>query len=372
MQYFRLRRAFRDTEERARVVARLERLRAQLDRDIPAKDAENNLLLSTWNIRDFAKPTRQRRGGGPRLRETWFYIAEILSRFDFVAVQEVNELGEWLEVMDILGPDWDFIATDVTDTRLGGNGERLLYLFDRRKVAFRNIAGEIVLPMSMLISPVTAEISGETLFAGKQFRRTPFLTSFQSGWFKFDICTVHIYYGADSGAQLAERVEEIDRIARYLGDRADRALDEGKALILLGDFNIVHPEHETMAKLRENGFVTPASLDRPSNLDRTKYYDQIAFKTKPEVIEYIDRAPLPGLPGNSGIFEIFESVFRAEDVADYAEAVTATTQGRSMTGEALAAVYEDWKTYQISDHKPMWVRILSNSAGEYLRSLAAG
>jgi exonuclease III len=368
MRYSRLRFAFPDKTERGRIVQNLARLRLQLDRDIPDKDSGNNLLLASWNIRDFAKLNR--RGYGDRIAETHFYIAEIISRFDFVAVQEVNELDEWLEVMSILGPEWDFIATDVTDTRLGGNGERLLYTFDRRKVTFRNLAGEIVLPNSMLISRVTAEIGGELLYSGKQFRRTPFLTSFQSDWFKFDICTVHIYYGADSGAQLSERVEEIDRIASYLAQRAESSLKEKKkALILLGDFNIVHPEHKTMKALTDRGFVIPETLKSPSNLDRTKYYDQIAFMTDPEVIKYVDKIAGEPKSRNAGIFEIFESVFRPEDFDQYAEAAAASPNGKDKDGAEAKAYYADWKTYQLSDHKPMWVRIKSNAASEYLESL---
>ena len=58
------------------------------------------------------------------------------SRFDFVAVQEVNDLPEWARVIRILGPDWDFIAADVTDPELGGNGERVLtFAFDSRRGA---------------------------------------------------------------------------------------------------------------------------------------------------------------------------------------------------------------------------------------------
>jgi hypothetical protein len=367
MRYSRLRYAFRDKQERARVVANLVRLRKQLDAEIPDKDSGNNLLLATWNIRDFGKDNR--RGYGARLAESHFYIAEILSRFDFVAVQEVNELDEWLEVMSILGPEWDFIATDVTDTRLGGNGERLTYLFDRRKVTFRNIAGEIVLPNSMLISQVTAEIDGEKLYAGKQFRRTPFLTAFQSDWFKFDICTVHIYYGADSGAQLKERIEEIDRIAAYLAARAEASLKAKRALILLGDFNIMHPEHKTMKALTDRGFVVPKTLKHPTNLDETKYYDQIAFMTDPEVVKYIETSSDHAKSRNAGILNIFTSVYRPSDFDQYQDAAGKTPNGKDKTGAALKTYYADWKTYQLSDHKPMWVRIRSNAATEYLESL---
>ena len=367
MRYSRLRFAFRDKQERARVVGNLVRLRKQLDAEIPDKDSGNNLLLATWNIRDFGKINR--RGYGHRMPESHFYIAEILSRFDFVAVQEVNELDEWLEVMSILGPDWDFIATDVTDTRLGGNGERLTYLFDRRKVTFRNIAGEIVLPNSMLISKAIVESDGENLYSGKQFRRTPFLTSFQSDWFKFDICTVHIYFGDESGAKLKERIEEIDRVAAYLAARAEATLKAKRALILLGDFNIMHPEHKTMKALTDRGFVVPKTLKHPTNLDETKYYDQIAFMTDPEVVRYIEASSDHPKSRNAGIFNIFTSVYRPSDFDQYQEAAGKTPNGKDKTGAALKKYYADWKTYQLSDHKPMWVRIRSNAAAEYLESL---
>jgi len=157
----------------------------------------------------------------------------VISRFDFVAVQEVNEINEWEKVMRILGHDWDWIATDVTDPALGGNGERLTYVFDKRKVDFRNIAGELVLPAKLLISTAVvpakadkgadlAKVDGKEV--GKQFRRTPFAAVFQAAWFKYEICTVHIYYGGETGRRLEERVAEIQRVAEFFGKRAEAAL----------------------------------------------------------------------------------------------------------------------------------------------------
>jgi hypothetical protein len=140
----------RDKNERALVIGKLLNIRDRLDKYIPVKDLDENLLLATWNIRDFDKANR--RGFGKRLPESLFYIAEVLSRFDFIAVQEINRLGEWEQVMQILGADYDWIATDVTDNSLGGNGERLTYVWDRRKVHFQSIAGEIVLPDKLLIA----------------------------------------------------------------------------------------------------------------------------------------------------------------------------------------------------------------------------
>ncbi|MDR1723437.1 MAG: hypothetical protein LBR84_05810, partial [Tannerella sp.] len=67
--------------ERQRTVSNMLKLRSRLDRDIPQKTASDTLLLATWNIREF---------GDNRRKESLHYIAEIISRFDLVAVQEVS------------------------------------------------------------------------------------------------------------------------------------------------------------------------------------------------------------------------------------------------------------------------------------------
>jgi endonuclease/exonuclease/phosphatase family metal-dependent hydrolase len=365
--YASIRYRIRDQSARHRTVVALKRLRDALDRDIPAKDTENSLLLATWNIRDFGKSNR--RGFGYRLSETLYYIAEIISRFDFVAVQEVNDLDEWSRVMAILGRDWDYICSDVTAVELGGNGERLTYVYDRRKVDFQQIVGEIVLPADMLISHSLvspAEEAGSAAYGGKQFRRTPYVGFFQAGWFKFAICTVHLYYGAESGDKLDERIAEIAAVARYFGARADRELNDDRALILLGDFNIVHPEHRTMKALLDNGFQVPRALALPTNVDGTKYYDQIAFKTKPEVIEFVESER------NAGVFPLFDVLMRdnQEDFDAYHASAAATTNGRRQSAlDDPRGHYLDWRTYQISDHNPLWCRIDVNSSASYLERL---
>ncbi len=91
--YYRLRRLIPKKTERNKVIDKLLSLRGRLDRLLPPKDADDRLLLATWNIRDLGK--RNRRGYGRRLPESHFYIAEVISRFDFVAMQQVNQPGEW-------------------------------------------------------------------------------------------------------------------------------------------------------------------------------------------------------------------------------------------------------------------------------------
>ena len=69
--------AFLPAPVRERTIANLAALREQLSEALPAKDAEDHMLLGTWNIRDFGKAENLRKGRGPRLPETHFYIAEV-------------------------------------------------------------------------------------------------------------------------------------------------------------------------------------------------------------------------------------------------------------------------------------------------------
>ncbi|MHA4740585.1 endonuclease/exonuclease/phosphatase family protein [Dyadobacter sp. MSC1_007] len=364
--YSYLRSDFKDQSQRSFVVNKLIKLKDQLANQVPSKESENALLLATWNIRDFGKLNR--RGYGSRTKDSHYYIAEIISAFDIVAVQEVNELEEWGKVMRILGSAYDYIATDVTDDGIGGNGERLTFVYDKRKVWFKNIAGEIVLPKKLLISDSEVTETNDDLASGKQFRRTPYVVSFQSSWFKFDICTVHIYYGEGSSG-LRQRILEIGTIAKYLSDRADKALSKDeKATILLGDFNIIRPDHKTMQALESNGFVIPKNIkSRRSNVIETKHYDQIAFKSKQEVIDFIDSK------NNSGVFKIFESVYQEtdDDYNFYKPEVIKSQNGSRLAidSDNLRKYYSDWKTYQMSDHNLLWARININKSVEYLQGL---
>lgn len=379
-------------EDFQRVIGNLEALRAQLDAQVPPKNLESDLLLATWNIRDFDKGNRK--GYGERSPESFFYIAEILSRFDFVAVQEINEIDEWKQkVMRLLGPSWDWIATDVTEGT-GGNGERLTYLYDKRKVWFQNIAGEIVLPPEMLISAniepkagdekkiettieVEARGKGKTEeTVGKQFRRTPFAALFQSAWFKFEICTVHIYYGDDSNKkEMEERVQEIGRIGEFFGKRAKRSLAEDRRLILLGDFNIVGHDHETMKALLDSGFEVPPVLRKapPTNAKKTMYYDQIAFRRRPGDLEYLDSEDEMGAEAHAGSVDIFENVYTEDQFDEFKAQVDESSKSKTKGSQKNPhGYYLDWRTYQFSDHHPLWVRLKIDDSENYLKRLAGG
>src|SRR6188768_1757099 len=87
-----------------RTIERLLKLRIKLDNEIPQKHLEKNLLIASWNIREFDSPAY-----GDRAEEAFYYIAEIISKFDIVAIQEVRQdLKALKKLLYILGSYWEY------------------------------------------------------------------------------------------------------------------------------------------------------------------------------------------------------------------------------------------------------------------------
>jgi len=341
MPYYHPIKMMHDKDTRQRLVDRLLLLRRQLDLQIPPKTENETMLISTWNIREF---------GNNRREESLYYIAEILSRFDLIAIQEVSgDLTGLHKVLSLMGPRWDYIVTDSTDGSAGG-GERMAFVYDKSKITFKNIAGELVLPKEKLID------------GALQFARTPFCVAFQARWFRFKLATVHIYYGSSSGID-SRRLAEIDTVAAYLAKRAKK---ENESYILLGDFNIVKTSDATMKALEQNGFVIPDSIKQhPTDLGQTKHYDQIAFhfKLNPTMTVFSEGKQ------RAGAFNFTESVYTANDMNLYRSYFPEkNVQGK--TEEAIQKYYmSTWRTFQMSDHLPLWAELKIDFSHEYLETL---
>lgn len=338
-----------------RTAERLLKLKDRLDDDIPARGLDN-LLLATWNIREFDSASY-----GYRTRESLLYIAEIISRFDLVAVQEVREELIGLNLLrHFLGSWWRYIVTDVTEGK-PGNRERTAFLYDSRKITFGGLAGEIVLPPTSL--------SGGGYAAADQIARTPFMVGFRAGWFAFTICTAHILYGTADAAD-PDRIKEIRALADFLAARATEKHAWAPNMIVLGDFNIFSPEDETMEALLDAGFVVPEALrSAPSNAPRTKHYDQIAFIT-PDVDEQLKAS-------RAGVFNYYDTLYREQDEAIYVEemgeAYNKTSEGKARDASGKSSYYKTyWRTYQMSDHLPMWIELSTDFSRRYLEKKIAG
>jgi len=347
-----------DEAARRRTAEGLLRLRKQLAAEVPKRTLSDTLLLATWNIREFDSEKY-----GDRSAEPLHYIAEIISHFDLVAVQEVREdLTALDRVQEMLGGWWKYIVTDVT-AGSAGNGERMAFLYDGRKVTFGGLAGEVVLP-----AVKSAEVT--------QFARTPFLCGFKASWTKFNICTMHAYYGT-AKADDPRRIKEIEDIAEALASRAkpaklkQPARPDGAAtavrntspenLILLGDFNIFARADRTFEGLTKAGFVVPEELLKlkGSNLKRDKYYDQIAFLVRPDRF---------GTTSKADVFDFYKSVFRDDQEGDYAGPM-GPGYGKAKKGSSY---YNQWRTFQMSDHLLLWVELKIDFGEEYLTQIAAG
>jgi endonuclease/exonuclease/phosphatase family metal-dependent hydrolase len=383
MRYYQLKKDIK-SDRREFVVNNILKLKNAVKQLVPKKSLDKNLLIATWNIRDFDS---NKFGHGPRLKESYFYIAQIISEFDLIAVQEVNKnLKALYKLMYLLGNKWDYITTDAT-SGTSGNQERMTFIYDTRRVSFKNIAGEVVLPKTNLIQ-------GDV-----QFARTPFVVSFQSGWTKFSLCTVHIYFGADSGVKLKRRQEEIAGIAKFLKKKAD---SDKETLMVLGDFNIVDHKHKTMEALLDNGFKIPEQIRKKpvgTNTFQTKYYDQIGIRSKSGFFQLGEE------DNSAGAFNFFKHVYTEKQFEDYKTEVLKTLmvqlknkekalikmQNKSVpVNEDIAKLntaitdlkemlldderlfnyyFKVWRTFQISDHLPMWVEIKVDHSEEYLKGI---
>jgi exonuclease III len=347
-------------QHRRFVAERLLALKNRLRQEIHGVSDEHALRLATWNVMHFGDG-----GAYARTRESMLYIAEIIDHFDLVAIQEVNEDIRALDELFRfhLGNDWDYIVTDTTGGSRG-NSERLAFAYRRSKVRFRKEAGEIVLPSGQEIADPSTRDAGRSV----QFARTPFSVAFQSGWFKFKLCTVHIFYGkaTETSPQMEHRRREIQKIAQYLAQRQKeqaRTLGDEANFILLGDFNIVSPEHHTMQALEDAGFNVPQAIkDAPSSLSGRHHYDQIAFLLADNRFEF--RA--------SGVFDMFDVVYRDGDADHYIDVVKLEAFNFDSDGEPRNRKQKSryfrtyYRKHQLSDHKLLWCEIKTDFSDDYL------
>jgi endonuclease/exonuclease/phosphatase family metal-dependent hydrolase len=249
-------------------------LKEDLDLKIPPKKLEKNLLIATWNIRGFGDISRKWKSAETdspkRDLHSLVCIAEIIKRFDVIAVQEVKaNLKGLRDVLKVLGTHWSLILTDVNQGDVG-NGERMAYLFDTRRVNLSGLACELVVPEEW-----TKIISKGML--NKQFVRSPYAVSFRSQNQTFILVTLHILYGKTS----VDRISELKGIAKWLSSWADDINAYHQNLIALGDFNIDERGDLLNQTFISEGLFIPPALQNDkvtrSIFDETKFYDQIAW-----------------------------------------------------------------------------------------------
>jgi hypothetical protein len=157
---------------------------------------------------------------------------------------------------------------------------------------------------------------------------------------------------------------------KFFADRQDVASRQEKDrfgnvenYILLGDFNVVSPKHKTMAALESEGFMVPDAIDGDKVRQQgDHFYDQIAVRVKDPRFKVL----------GGGLIDMFTDVFREEDRAIYAPLMPKKDpeKNEKFKAKTAEALYRKWRTWQMSDHSPLWIELATDFADQYLGEFA--
>lgn len=341
------------------IASRLLTLRQDLHDTIVKDRQPRSLIIGSWNIRAFDD-------GGPRLDESYHYIAEIIGAFDICAIQEVKgDLKPLERLRKLLGPNWDYMVSDVS-THKGGNNERMAFFYNTNRVFFRRLVGEIV-------------VDPKDLPKSDQIARSPFFAAFQAGWFRFCLCSTHIIFGGSSAEKKKMREAEIKIVAKKL---VKRAKNEDQVYILLGDMNIEKKDGPIMQALKDSKMEVP--VFPPTNMTGTKYYDQMAYTTKGKAsrkTEFIRKGVFDWRravygPYPKGEFEQLETKAKSgpkrrisdDEMLDHYKPICdaqRTADGKQPYADFNKS-YKQWTTWEMSDHLPIWLELKIDYSDDYI------
>ena len=297
---------------------------------VPARNSQR-LLLATWNVANL--------GEQERAPEAYALLANIVGMFDLVAVQETKRnLFGLHALLRYLPARWRFLCTDTA-----GNNERLVLLYDGRKLRLREQVGEVGVPPAdfrhIQLPGVTAEFRG--------LDRTPQIASFWWGKVPLTLANVHLFFGSDRPADVVRRQLEAHALARWarLENASVQSFDPH--VILLGDFNLPYVETDhpiDRVRVRQGLVRAPYATEIATTLpsepvkgtaQRVRHYDQIAFF--PGTQNYFT--------GRTGVFDFDGVVFP------------------DLWHERGRQDFNSYLRYHLSDHRPLWTQVQAPAQG---------
>jgi hypothetical protein len=119
-----------------------------------------------------------------------------------------------------------------------------------------------------------------------------------------------------------------------------------------------------MAALKSEGFVVPAAIDgKRVRTDEDHYYDQIAVRVKDPRFKVV----------SGGLINMYADVFRDEDLAIYRDFMPKKDPEKSakFLAKTPEALFRKWRTWQMSDHSPLWIEVETDFADHYLKDFTA-
>lgn len=286
-------------------------------RAIPKRE-QGKLLVATWNIANL--------GAQQRRDQDLSIIAEIVSWFDIIAVQECREnFGHLFDIQKKLPKSYRIIMSDAS-----GNNERMAFIYDSRKLTILEEVGEIAFPPAQFNSIKLPGIS--VPFNG--FDRTPYLAAFSVGATSIMFANVHLYFGDETPESMARRSLETFAVAKWADLRKNSPFSFTRELVALGDFNMPkrEPSDPIYKALTKLGLELPEhSTQIASSISSSANYDQIAFF--PETTRQ-------HFTGQKGVFDFDAVIFPN------------LWQNGTNTKD-----FKAYLRYYMSDHRPMWVQL---------------
>ncbi|WP_117879568.1 endonuclease/exonuclease/phosphatase family protein [Aureibaculum luteum] len=339
-----------NNSDRKRIIKDILDLRIDLDEKIPGKNIDTSLLLASWNIKEFGHLKE-------RIPESYFYIAEVINRFDLVAIQEIKSgLDDLFIIMRLLGSNWSYTITDITEGT-DGNKERFAYIFDKRKVKPSGLSGEIV-----LWDKLTKDS------AIKQLKRSPAITGFIAGWKSFSLLNIHLQPGKGDASK-EFRKEEVRLLMEAIKEKLKRQHFWNENLIMLGDTNLYKNDDDIVDIINKTDFREAENLiGKVTNVSETEVYDRI-FLNVDKTFFHLVKDKEGKEKGN--VYKPFEVIYTENKRKAYHNFMLAHKDDSStlVSDETFEKYYHQyWKRNQISDHNPIWIEIKIDSTDEFLRS----
>ena len=258
-------------------------------------------------------------------------IAELIRPFDIIAVQEVkSDLWGLREIMEGLGEAFRMIITDV-----GGNSERLAYIYDSSRVETREQFAEVAISESEEKEYDPPDINRKF----KGFNRSPYLVSFKRKDrtdFNLTLANVHIYFGKESGVEYLGRLVEVYALSRWAYGQVRSKTTYDQNIVLIGDMNVpmMIPSDLVYSQLIRFGYEpTNWSTKVGTNLAGTDHFDQIAIYPKKA-----------RRPSNQGVLNFDKHLFKR------------VWEKNELDPESESDL-KRWRRYcemRISDHRPLW------------------
>lgn len=283
-------------------------------RGIPDKEA-NKMLLATWNIANL--------GMHERTDDHYQLIAEMMSWFDIIAVQEVHKNLEGLYKLEsYIGTTYELLFNDV-----GGNDERAAFFYDASKIERLQMIGELTIAPSQLRH---IKLDG-ILQTFEGFDRNPYVGSFQFHDARFVLINAHLYFGSEKNtADKARRALEAFAVGRYADLERNNKQSFAPNYFALGDFNVpvATAGDPIFDALTKKGMIVPEHSTRiASSIMSDAQYDQVVF------------------------FPDMKRTIKANGVFDYDTIIFADLW------QQQKRQFKSYCRYYISDHRPMWVQV---------------